>query len=289
MVDVNRDELAYKSEVKLTGYCNAKNDENNNLWVTMESPFLTKKITQKFPTLPGYTIPETRAIGDNEIEIKSNGNYILGQNDEDPDDLEMDIDNNNNNNNNNSKKLTLLKNQTRDNITSNFILGKLNINIPSPTITSPITSNGYYKFDGNTLIPGTDQDYNIYINIAMTVPEYDITKFKFVYNTNNAYYKSNIFDGNSTIYKSNGSYNVKCCFILEYNNTIILKVGIPPINSYYCINETSSSDYNIYYNNNILCDNYYHYISSGRNGSVYDYLPSLTLFGKLINLPDNNE
>jgi len=65
LVDVNRDELAYKSEVKLTGYCNAKNDENNNLWVTMESPFLTKKITQKFPTLPGYTIPETRAIGDN--------------------------------------------------------------------------------------------------------------------------------------------------------------------------------------------------------------------------------
>lgn len=34
-----------------------------------------------------------------------------------------------------------------------------------PTITSPITSNGYYKFDGNILIPGTDQDYNIYINI----------------------------------------------------------------------------------------------------------------------------
>ena len=149
MVDVNRDELAYKSEVKLTGYCNAKNDENNNLWVTMESPFLTKKITQKFPTLPGYTIPETRAIGDNEIEITSNGNYILGQNDEDPDDLEMDIDNNNNNNNNNnSKKLTLLKNQTRDNITSNFILGKININIPSPVypeITfNTITQNDTY-------------------------------------------------------------------------------------------------------------------------------------------------
>lgn len=35
-----------------------------------------------------------------------------------------------------------------------------------PTIISPITSNGYYKFDGNTLIPGTNQDYNIYINIS---------------------------------------------------------------------------------------------------------------------------
>jgi len=290
LVDVNRDELAYKSEVKLTGYCNAENDENNNLWVTMESPFLTKKITQKFPTLPGYTIPKTRAIGDNEIEITSNGNYILGQNDEDPDDLEMDIDNNNNNNN--SKKLTLLKNQTRDNITSNFILGKININIPSPTITSPITSNGYYKFDGNTLIPGTDQDYNIYINIAMTVPEYDITKFNFVFNTDydKSENRNNIFNGNSTIYKSNGSYNLNACFILEYNNTIILKYGKPPINSYYCDNSTNSNDHNIYYNNNILCSNYKSTSYPGnRNNHFYEYFPSLTLFGKLINLPDNNE
>lgn len=164
MVDVNRDELAYKSEVKLTGYCNAKNDKNNNLWVTMESPFLTKKITQKFPTLPGYTIPEiqTRAIGDNEIEITSNGNYILGQNDEDPDDLEMDIDNNNNNNN--SKKLTLLKNQTRDNITSNFILGKININIPSPTVYPEITFNTITQNDTTYTLSQLTNDQSEYFS-----------------------------------------------------------------------------------------------------------------------------
>ena len=39
------------------------------------------------------------------------------------------------------------------------------VNIPPPTIISPITSNGYYKFDGNTLISGTDQDYNLNINV----------------------------------------------------------------------------------------------------------------------------
>lgn len=168
LVDVNRDELAYKSHVRLTGYCNAENDENNNLWVTMESPFLTKKITQKFPTLPGYTIPETptRAIGDNEIEITTNGTYILGQNDEDPDDLEMDEEIPTNSNQ--QRSLTLSKTGTRD-TTSTFTLGKFNINIPSPTITSPITSNGYYKFNGNTLIPGTNQDYNINVQVANNV------------------------------------------------------------------------------------------------------------------------
>lgn len=54
-----------------------------------------------------------------------------------------------------------------------------------PTISTPITYNGYYKFDGNTLIPGTDQDYNIYVNI----PHYTI-------NINNIYQKM-----------SNGSYS----------------------------------------------------------------------------------
>lgn len=38
-----------------------------------------------------------------------------------------------------------------------------------PTITNPVTSNGYYKFDGNTLISGTNQDHNIYINVNYSV------------------------------------------------------------------------------------------------------------------------
>lgn len=164
VVDVNRDELAYKQQVSLTGYCTAENDANNNLWVTMESPFLTKKIKQKFPQLPGYVIPENRlrATGDTEIEITTNGTYILGQNDEDPDDLEMDEEIPTNSNQ--QRSLTLSKMGTRDTI-STFTLGKFNVNVPSPTINSPITSNGYYKFDGNTLISGTNQDYNINVNV----------------------------------------------------------------------------------------------------------------------------
>lgn len=59
------------------------------------------------------------------------------------------------------------------------------VNVSPPTISSPITYNGYYKFDGNALIPGTDQDYNIYVNI----PHYTI-------NINNIYQKM-----------SNGSYS----------------------------------------------------------------------------------
>lgn len=167
VVSLDRDELAYKSEVKLTGYCNAENDQNNNLWVTMESPFLTKKITQKFPLLPGYSIPEnnTRAVGDNEIDITENGSYILGQNDEDLDDLEMNLDNNNSNSNP-QKSLNLSK--TRDTIDPTYTLGKFNVNVNPPTIASPITSNGYYKFDGNTLISGTNQDYNLNVQVSST-------------------------------------------------------------------------------------------------------------------------
>lgn len=39
------------------------------------------------------------------------------------------------------------------------------VNVPPPTITEPVTSNGYYKFNGNSLISGTNQDYNLNINV----------------------------------------------------------------------------------------------------------------------------
>lgn len=180
VVSLDRDELAYKSEVKLTGYCNAENDQNNNLWVTMESPFLTKKITQKFPLLPGYSIPEnnTRAVGDNEIDITENGSYILGQNDEDLDDLEINLDNNNSNSNP-QRSLNLSK--TRDTIDPTYTLGKFNVNVNPPTITSPITSNGYYKFDGNTLISGTNQDYNLNVQVSSTTPRIIINNISIDY------------------------------------------------------------------------------------------------------------
>lgn len=37
-----------------------------------------------------------------------------------------------------------------------------------PTITNPVTSNGYYKFDGNTLINGTNQDYDLNVQVNST-------------------------------------------------------------------------------------------------------------------------
>lgn len=43
------------------------------------------------------------------------------------------------------------------------------INISPPTIITPIQNNGYYKFNGNTLISGTDQDYNININVQKKI------------------------------------------------------------------------------------------------------------------------
>lgn len=154
-----------------------------------------------------------------------------------------------------------------------------------PTIISPITSNGYYKFDGNTLIPGTNQDYNIYINIETPIPEYDITKFSFYYIAPSTY---NEFNNNHTIYKSDGQETSNRCFILEYNNTIIINYGVPPLNSYYCINSSSTVSINgINYDNNLLAYNNTYSTYDSRNGSRYYYTPKLSLFGKLINLPDD--
>lgn len=155
-----------------------------------------------------------------------------------------------------------------------------------------ITENG-------SMIVEPDSDYDGLSSVSITTsvpqplpydpPEYDITKFNFVYKTDNTTwgYRNNIFNGNSTIYKSNGSYSSRACFILQNNNTIILNYGIPPVNSYYCNNNTSSSDYNIYYNNNKLCNNIRLFLVEGRDHvHSYEYIPSLTLFGKLINLPN---
>jgi hypothetical protein len=46
-----------------------------------------------------------------------------------------------------------------------------------PTIQSPITSNGYYKFDGNTLISGDENDYNLNVNVESESEKGLITTF----------------------------------------------------------------------------------------------------------------
>jgi hypothetical protein len=84
------------------------------------------------------------------------------------------------------------------------------VNVSPPTISSPITSNGYYKFDGNTLIPGTDQDYNIYINIESTsLPTLYLSDLIFErfgrysrYSNTNIVYEGAVIDNNNnkTVY-----------------------------------------------------------------------------------------
>ena len=64
-----------------------------------------------------------------------------------------------------------------------------------PTISSPITSNGYYKFDGNTLISGTSSDYNL--NVSVT-PIISIDKI--VLGDNGTVIASNDINSNWTFY-----------------------------------------------------------------------------------------
>ena len=70
----------------------------------------------------------------------------------------------------------------------------ININ-NTPTITSPITDNGYYKFDGNTLISGSPSDYNL--NVSVT-PIISIDKI--ILGDNGVVIASNDINSNWTFY-----------------------------------------------------------------------------------------
>jgi hypothetical protein len=207
-VEVNRDELAYKQQVNLTGYCNAENDQQNNLWVTLESPFLTKKIRQKFPSLPGYVIQNNRAVGDNEISITSNGNYILGQNDQDPDDLEMDEEVTPNQN----RSLILSKNEET---TPTFVLGKFNVNVPQTTInnyTQPtITTNGTYT------IPNGYTGFN---NFTVSVTDYVFPTVTFnTISTNGTYTLSQLTSDQSEYFSKNSTIKINISTIRSYHKS----------------------------------------------------------------------
>lgn len=234
----------------------------------MESPFLTKKIKQKFPQLPGYVIPENqlRATGDTEIEINSNGTYILGQNDQDPDDLEMDEELTSNPN----QSLILSKTGTRD-TTPTFVLGKFNVNVPQSVEfeQSNITNNGYYLMNKNSNtnkyepVQSTSSDYNLNINIPQTTnPKINISYIR-CYSNN---YALNTFTYSSsypTINLSPGygvlvikiesnDYNIR----YRYNNTnsnisIELNSGI-----YYKIFITGEYDKSVLFKENNLNNNY---------------------------------
>lgn len=101
--------------------------------------------------------------------------------------------------------------------TGEAIEGTFNINISPPTITTPIIYNGYYKFDGNTLISGTDQDYNIYINIPQNITtSYVLNYVKLQINERNVWVDS------ETIGISNFETNVTKTFEPGRNSTIAI-------------------------------------------------------------------
>lgn len=132
---------------------------------------------------------------------------------------------------------------------------------------------------------------------TMSIPEYDITKF--IFSSHRYYYQSgyqyNVFSNSYTINKSDGTYASSVCYIKEKNNTIILSFGAPPIGSYYCINTLTNNDnYEIIYDNEVIAGSYVYYYYYGSTGGSsggryhYEYKNTITLFGKLTNLPDSN-
>jgi hypothetical protein len=101
-------------------------------------------------------------------------------------------------------------------------LGNVNyeVSVPSPTITEPVTSNGYYKFSGNSLISGTNQDYNL--NIAVNTKQVlYLSKFTINKSWTRSYYKSNNSNGiNCTI--SSGNYYAIVVGIVNENNSLFI-------------------------------------------------------------------
>jgi hypothetical protein len=75
-----------------------------------------------------------------------------------------------------------------------------------PTITNPVTSNGYYKFDGNTLISGTNQDYNINVNVTNPVSN-SVTKIQLL-DFNRTIIADNNTSSNWTFYQNQANVNV---------------------------------------------------------------------------------
>ena len=106
-----------------------------------------------------------------------------------------------------------------------------NVNVPPPTVISPVTSNGYYKFDGNTLISGTDQDFNLNINVNTGI---DIIIKKIVLYNN---------DTDATVKNYNGTFSSKYLYKTEISN---LSLNNLQNNSYINIPKWGSSNQKYY-------------------------------------------
>lgn len=131
-----------------------------------------------------------------------------------------------------------------------------------PTITSPITSNGYYKFNGNTLISGTDQDYNINVNVAVNnvinidkiiLDSYDITSsssgWKYYSNSGNVtttqYYTNIIITKNNT----NNTYDIHAFYKTTSGSSTMSVNG----NTWTCKIYRKGGKVDFFKNNQMIC------------------------------------
>jgi len=97
-----------------------------------------------------------------------------------------------------------------------------------PNISTPITSNGYYKFDGNTLIPGTNQDYNLNVNVTPTPSKINIKYVSGGAFTTDANYSLSNMPYNSS--SSNINVNIDSHYSLLMINPQGKIIGQPGIN-----------------------------------------------------------
>lgn len=183
-------------------------------------------------------------------EITANGDYTT-----------TDTNNNNYQEINNYVPPALTRSIEPDNKkTRSLYSNYFKVNVSPPIITNPITYNGYYKFDGNTLISGTDQDYNLNINIPQTTnPKIN---FKYIsFNSSNNYIIKNLSIAKDIVLPANSSvisilYDISTDYYriyYNYNNSSSSVTKTSNFNRYYIINNNHTP--NIYFkdeNNNTI-------------------------------------
>lgn len=134
-------------------------------------------------------IDTTTYFQDNTQDINDNGEYIYEQNE-------------------NGAWHLVLKPQGSTEPTD------VNIDIPPPTITTPIENNGYYKFNGNNLINGTSSDYNlnVQVNSQIIISQIYVNSLNITGGSNPPYW---------TFYNSQTTINIdntnKDCLIITKN------------------------------------------------------------------------
>lgn len=81
------------------------------------------------------------------------------------------------------KAINLTKDGNMRDVTAKDIVGYIRVNIPPPTISSTISTNGYYKFNTNWngLIEGTEQDYELDIQVPNTTETLTATQNNHIY------------------------------------------------------------------------------------------------------------